>query len=81
MFVKSWLMITAAFAAVGWATAAPVAKQLRPRLSETDLDLELMGKKLPVDPDGSDGPKRVAGYFALNRTEVRAGQQPFTQLL
>lgn len=41
-----------------------------PRLRETDLNLQLMGHRLPVDPEGTDGPKRVAGYFALNRTEV-----------
>lgn len=47
------------------------ASSANPRLRETDLDMNLMGHQLPVDPDGRDGPKRVAGYFALNRTEVR----------
>eukprot|EP00892_Ulva_mutabilis_P009378 jgi/Ulvmu1/6812/UM031_0015.1 len=44
------------------------ASRAHPRLRETDMDMELMGHKLPVDPDGGHGPKRVAGYFALNRT-------------
>eukprot|EP00892_Ulva_mutabilis_P009376 jgi/Ulvmu1/6810/UM031_0013.1 len=41
-----------------------------PRLRERELDMHNLGHKLPIDPDGSDGPKRIAGYFALNRTEA-----------
>lgn len=44
------------------------------RLRETPLDLKKMLLKSvnPVDPDGDHGPKRIAGFFELNRTEVRA---------
>jgi hypothetical protein len=45
------------------------------RLRETSLDLDQMLLKTdnsvnPVDPDGDHGPKRLAGFFRLNRTEV-----------
>lgn len=63
----SCLMYTAVLTALTMPAAAISA---RPRLRERDLDMQLMGRKLPIDPDGSDGAKRVAGFFALNRTEV-----------
>lgn len=42
------------------------------RLRETPLNLEkmLLRNVDPVDPHGD--PKRIAGFFELNRTEVRA---------
>lgn len=58
-----------AAACASWACHV-LASATGARLRETDLDLELMGHKLPVDPIGKYGPKRVAGYFALNRTQV-----------
>eukprot|EP00892_Ulva_mutabilis_P009381 jgi/Ulvmu1/6815/UM031_0019.1 len=71
MHSKLCLLLTAAMSAATWqAAAAARSVQLSPRLREVDLDLELLGHDLPVDPDGSHGPKRVAGYFALNRTEA-----------
>lgn len=68
MSVVLRLMSIAVFATV--TCKASVASE-HPRLNEIELDMELMGHKLPIDPDGADGPKRIAGYFALNRTEVR----------
>lgn len=65
-------LFVAALAAVTW--KASVASE-HARLREISLDLELMGHKLPIDPHGDDGPKRSAGYFALNRTEVRDLQE------
>lgn len=64
-------VFVSAVAASAALTGHVSASGAHPRLRETDLDLELMGHRLPVDPDGSHGPKRVAGYFALNRTQVR----------
>lgn len=64
---RCWIA-AAAFAAVTWHASASVGSS---RLREIDLDFELLGHDLPVDPDGNHGPKRVAGYFALNRTEAR----------
>lgn len=70
MAIVSRLISVAAFAAVT-CEASVASRSEHPRLNEIELDLELMGHKLPIDPDGTDGPKRIAGYFALNRTEVR----------
>jgi hypothetical protein len=44
------------------------------RLRETSLDLDQMLLKTDnsVNPDGHHGPKRLAGFFKLNRTEVSA---------
>jgi hypothetical protein len=47
------------------------------RLRETSLDIGQMLLKTdnsinPVYPDGHHGPKRLAGFFKLNRTEVSA---------
>jgi hypothetical protein len=43
------------------------------RLSESPLGslFQNFNADLPVDPDGQRGPKRVAGYFKLDRTVVR----------
>lgn len=46
------------------------------RLRETPLNLQKMRLQGvdPVDPDGDHGPKRIAGFFELNRTEVRSNR-------
>eukprot|EP00892_Ulva_mutabilis_P009379 jgi/Ulvmu1/6813/UM031_0016.1 len=62
----SWCSL-AILAALTWQASA---LSDHPRLRETNLNRGLLGRKLPVDPDGEDGPKRIAGYFALNRTEA-----------
>lgn len=66
-----FIVVVSASAAFAALTGHVSASAAHPRLRETNLDLDLMGHRLPVDPDGSHGPKRVAGYFALNRTQVR----------
>lgn len=63
------LYAATAFAAVTLQASASTGPS---RLREHNIDFELLGRELPVDPDGKDGPKRVSGYFALNRTEARS---------
>ena len=59
------------FAAVAAAMCGLTAASSR--LRETPLNLQKMRLEGvdPVDPDGDHGPKRIAGFFELNRTEVR----------
>jgi hypothetical protein len=61
-----------------FAILAQLVEPERPRLlRERPLDLETMklGTSIPVDPSGKHGPKRVAGYYSLNRTKVRGGSK------
>ena len=65
-------VVAAVLCLLNGAVAAPRLRERSLDLGSSGLNLLGLGGSLPDDPFGKHGPAHTAGYYALNRTKVRA---------